>query len=155
MQVRVSTRQVERHAAAIWEIMGPGGFELFPDVLDTLTALRERALPLAMISNWQCGLRHFCEELGLSGFFDYILGSADLGVAKPDPRIFHDACRRLGVMPAHVLHVGDSFVDDYAGGESAGMNVALLARGGDADPLALNVIDGLAELPDLVAGPRP
>ena len=116
-----------------------------------LQSLRRKGVHLAMVSNWQCGLRHFCRELRLTEFFQHILGSADLGVAKPDPRIFHHACERLGVAPEHTLHVGDTFVDDYEGGEAAGLQVGLLARDGSPDPQARYVLRGLTELPDLVS----
>ncbi|MFN8082325.1 MAG: HAD hydrolase-like protein [Kineosporiaceae bacterium] len=31
----------------------------------------------------------------------------DLGVGKPDPRVFHLACERLGVSPGRSLYLGD------------------------------------------------
>ncbi len=154
MGIRASREDALRHAEALWRILGPASLEVFPEVPDVLEELRGEDLPLAVISNWQRGLRHFCEELGLSHFFEHILGSADLGMAKPDEGIFHEASRLLGVAPERILHVGDTFVDDYQGGESAGVQAVLIDRRTAVDPAAARVIRSLAELPGLVREPH-
>ncbi|MFH2201903.1 MAG: HAD family hydrolase [Elusimicrobiota bacterium] len=41
--------------------------------------------------------------------------SEEVGVEKPDPRIYREACRRLGCRPAEALMVGDSWKDDILG----------------------------------------
>ncbi len=130
LRIRAPGTAVAEHAEAVWRILGPASLGVFPDVVETLELLRARALPLAVVSNWQSGLRHFCAELGLGGFIDHVLCSGDLGVEKPDPRIFLDACQRLGVPPERTLHVGDTYVDDYLGASSAGLQVALIDRAG-------------------------
>ena len=103
-----------------------------------------------MISNWQCGLRHYCSELGLFQYFDHILGSADLGVSKPDGRIFADACSRLGVPADRVLHVGDTLADDYEGGEAAGLLAVLVDREPGPTPRAARVVHRLDEIPAML-----
>jgi HAD superfamily hydrolase (TIGR01549 family) len=145
-----SPEVASRHAGALWHILGPDRFDVFPDVGPTLEVLKERGVPLAVISNWQRGLGNFCYELGLSGWLDHILASAELGFAKPDPRIFREACRRLGVPPGRTLHVGDTMIDDYQGAEGAGLPVVLLDRDGAAEAGAAKTIGSLSELPDLV-----
>ena len=150
MEIRASGEDALRHAKPLWQILGPASFEVFPEVPATLGELRARGLRLAVLSNWQCGLRHFCEELGIASFFDHILGSADLGMDKPDELIFQEACARLGAPPELTLHVGDTVVDDYEGGRSAGVQVVLVDRRTGADPPAVRVIASLSELPLLV-----
>nr|MCH9684566.1 HAD-IA family hydrolase [Deltaproteobacteria bacterium] len=49
--------------------------------------------------------------------------SAEVGVEKPDPRIFARACERVGVEPAAALHVGDDAGDDVGGARGAGCAV--------------------------------
>jgi HAD superfamily hydrolase (TIGR01549 family) len=44
-----------------------------------------------------------------------IISSADVGVEKPDPRIFEEALRKLSVAPQDTVHVGDLIRDDYEG----------------------------------------
>ena len=111
----------------------------------------ERGYPLALISNWHCGIRHFCAELGLSGYFAHIVGSADFGVAKPDGRIFADACSRLEVPPDRVLHVGDTYADDYLAGEASGLLTVLVHRYPGPQLPAARVIHRLDELSGLLA----
>ncbi len=147
-----SNGDAARHAAALWRILGPASFDLFPDALPTLAALRAQGYPIAIVSNWQAGLRHFCTELGLSRYVDHVIGSADFGVGKPERAIFDEACARLGLPPEQVVHVGDTLVDDYEGGQAAGLQVILLQRETEASADVESVIHGLDELPSMLAG---
>lgn len=52
------------------------------------------------------------QELNLNGYFDCILVSADLPWEKPDERIFHTACKYLGVEPHRTIMVGDKLETD-------------------------------------------
>lgn len=142
------------HAAAIWELIGPSSLVVFNDVRATLERLRVAGYRLAVISNWQCGLGHFCEELGLRRLFDHIVASAEVGHEKPGPEIFHEACRRLGVAPQRVLHVGDTPADDIEGAARAGIRAVLVCR--DSVPPAftgerIGSLDEVLRLPGFVA----
>ena len=118
----------EVHAVAIGDIFGPGCFELYSDVQPVLNALRENGLRLAVISNWHSGLNFFCHEMNLARLFDAIVASADIGIEKPDSRIFHEAARRLNVRPDRIVHVGDLPSDDFDGAVAAGFNAILIDR---------------------------
>ncbi|MBI3939326.1 MAG: HAD-IA family hydrolase, partial [Acidobacteria bacterium] len=48
--------------------------------------------------------------------------------AKPDSRIFLEACVRAGTRPELAWHVGDSFAEDYQGARRAGLRAVLLDR---------------------------
>jgi len=98
-------------------------FRLERGALDALRLLRGRELALAVVSNWDCSLEQRLGEVGLLGFFDCVVGSALVGAAKPDPRLFHYALEQLEVSPARSLHIGDSD-DDRLGAASAGMSFA-------------------------------
>jgi putative hydrolase of the HAD superfamily len=102
-----------------------------------------------VVSNWQCGLGHFCTELGIGSWLDHVFSSAEVGSAKPDPGIFAEACRRLSVPAERILHVGDTLVDDLQGPQTYGMQALLIDRG--MKPAESNdVIGGLDELLDLL-----
>jgi HAD superfamily hydrolase (TIGR01549 family) len=150
LEVPMSRKAVSQHVSPIWQILGPAGFDVFPDAFEALQALRAEGYRLAVISNWECGLRHFCNELGLSEYFEHILGSADVGMAKPDQRIFANTCSRLGVPADRVLHIGDTFADDYLGGQAAGLLVALLDRNPGVEHGSVRVIRTLEELPGML-----
>ena len=139
------------HAAAVREIVGPSSLVLFDDVVPALAWLHQRGLRVGVISNWQCGLVHFCRELGVLSYLDFVLASAEIGCEKPDPRIFELAVRRHGIPPAGILHVGDHPMEDVRGALAAGMQAALLARDDDAPPPGVPVLRSLTELPALLS----
>jgi putative hydrolase of the HAD superfamily len=145
-RVRASHAAAADHADALWHILGPASFSVFPDALSALQELRARGIPLAVVSNWQSGLRHFCAELGIAGFFRSVLCSADVGAAKPDPRIFAEACARVGVPSGRTLHVGDTYVEDYVGALQAGLRAVLLDRPGHASAADLQVVRSLTDV---------
>ena len=64
LKVRAPDNAVADHAASVWSILGPSSLAVFPDVSNVLQVLRAARYRLAVVSNWQCGLRHFCTELG-------------------------------------------------------------------------------------------
>lgn len=62
--------------------------------------------------------------------FEEILVSDAVGCAKPDPRIFTIALKRMHLGPHHVLYVGDSIRDDYHGATAAGIDFCHYNRNG-------------------------
>jgi len=141
----------EVHAEPIWQLLGPGAFEVFPDVPETLTALSEAGLPLVAISNWQCGLGQFVSDLGLGSAFRDVLASAEEGSAKPDPAMFREAARRLGLPPDRMLHVGDTYDEDVVGATAAGYRAVLLCRDQSVPESDVPVLTTLEALPSLLA----
>ena len=55
----------------------------------------------------------------------HVIASTDVGVCKPDQRIFAEAVRRTGVTASEILHVGDSWMWDVEGARGCGMGAAL------------------------------
>ena len=136
----------DHHEPSVWRILGPEAFCLFPETRDVLDALRARGYPIALVSNWQRGLGHFCAELELADAFEHVIASAEVGVAKPDRRIFDEACTRLGVPPDRVLHVGDTLADDYEGARAAGLQAILLQRGSKTTPEDVSDVETISDL---------
>src|SRR5438445_215818 len=62
---------------------------------------------------------------GLEDAFDAIVISSELGVTKPDRRVYLHACRELGVAPGLAAMVGDSHPNDVAGPLAAGLGAAV------------------------------
>lgn len=106
----------------------PASYELYPDALPTLTALKAAGYRLAIISNWGWHLPELCETLGLTPHFEQIFTSARLGVAKPNPRIFQYALETLDVRPDEAIHIGDSFAADIVGASNVGIRPLWLVR---------------------------
>ena len=72
--------------------------------------------------------------LGLSGLVDELVVSEAVGIAKPDPRIFQLALRRVGAGPAEAVMVGDSWANDVRGARAAGIRAIWFNRFGATAP---------------------
>lgn len=106
----------------------PGVWVAYPEAPETLRELKARGLALGVISNFDRRLYPVLDSLGLTGFFNAIIISSEVGVEKPDPVIFHRALDRLQIPAAEALHVGDEPADWAAA--SVGMQVFKLERPG-------------------------
>lgn len=124
----------------------------YPDVVPGLSRLKASGLALGMISNWDSRLPDICHELGLSGYFDFVISSANVGLHKPDPRIFEAALRRAGVEAADACHVGDHYYADVLGARSVGLTPVLIDRSGELPGADCLVVTGLDELADHMEG---
>ena len=60
--------------------------------------------------------------------FSAAVSAREVGVAKPDVRIFHAAASQAGVRPEEVLHVGDDSHADVLGAWQAGMQAVWVSR---------------------------
>jgi len=119
-------------------------FTAYPDAAPALDALAGAGLRLAVVSNWDVSLAQVLDRLRLGERFECVTHSAELGVGKPDPRIFRLALARLELGPEQVVHVGDDPINDIAGATSAGVPALLLGRASGGD------LRTLAELPELL-----
>ena len=124
-------------------------FVPFPDVVPTLSGLKERGLRLVIASNWDWSLPEWVRDAGLDGLVDGTASSAVVGAAKPAPDVFREALRLAGVEAAEAVHVGDSLEGDVEGARAAGVRAILLDREGDP-PADVETIRSLAELPALL-----
>lgn len=93
---------------------------------DAVVALRARGVPVVVVSNSEGQLQALFDKLGLHDTFDFVIDSHDVGVEKPDPRIFRLALERFGVAAANALHLGDTYATDVVGARAAGVQVALI-----------------------------
>ena len=106
----------------------PGAWALFPEVLDTLAALKQRGVTLAVISNFDSRLVGILDGLGAGSWFADVFVSSRVGYAKPDRRIFEVALSRHGLLAQAAIHVGDSETNDLHGARSAGLKALLIDR---------------------------
>jgi putative hydrolase of the HAD superfamily len=125
--------------------------QVFADVETSLSRLHG-SQQLALLTNGAaCLQREKLAASGLVGYFEVVIVSADLGVAKPDAAIFEHALERLSVECGDAVMVGDSIAKDIDGARAAGMRAVWLNRTGMPPPEAqsdLVEIATLSELPD-------
>ncbi len=80
--------------------------------------------PLGVVSNGFPDVQYKkLETLGIKDFFGCIVLSGELGIKKPDPRIFWEAAGLLGKEPEECLYVGDAYEADVLGAKNARMKV--------------------------------
>jgi beta-phosphoglucomutase len=101
---------------------------VFPDVLPALGKLQALGIPMAVLSNYTTDLEDLLHRLSLRGFFDFVIISASVGIAKPDPRIFDLAVAQASRPRHRLLYVGDHFGDDIEGARSANIDAVLIDR---------------------------
>ena len=81
--------------------------DLSQEVKDTLDALREMGLKLAIGSSSK-NARFILERLGLKDYFDAISDGNNITHSKPDPEVFVKAAGFIGEGPEHCLVVEDA-----------------------------------------------
>ena len=124
----------------------PNAWTLYPEVLETLTSLKERDLILDVISNFDSRLVRILDGLGAGAQFENIFVSSRIGYAKPDGRIFNAALSCHGLAPAQALHVGDSEINDLSGANQAGIKGILVERGKTSAAQASDRINSLRSI---------
>ncbi len=128
-------------------------YVLYDDALPCISALRERGLLIGLITNNEAvHQRRKIEAVGLDRLVDTAVISGELGIAKPDARIFAHACAQLDVAPHEAMHVGDAPYADALGAHDAGLQAVWLDRTGANQlvPLAFPVISGLETVTELI-----
>jgi putative hydrolase of the HAD superfamily len=139
-------------ATAWWDryiLLRDAAWAAFPDA-DRLLALLAPRFRLGIVSN--STLDHQRAKLRAVGLLDHfgdaIVCSAEHGVAKPAPGIFHAGCEMLGLPPHQVAYVGDKYEVDALGARDAGLRAYWLDRsaGGTPIPDDITVIHSLDEL---------
>jgi putative hydrolase of the HAD superfamily len=87
----------------------------------TLAQLKERGLTLAIVSNSDGRIESAFRQAGIADYFDFFIDSFDVGVEKPDPKIFRMATERAGVAANEAAYVGDLYAVDVVGARNAGL----------------------------------
>lgn len=90
---------------------------------DALRRARERGARLGVVSNSEGALPALFARVGLEGLFEVIVDSHDVGVSKPDPRIFAIALERMELTAG--TYVGDLPDVDLRGARAAGLDAVL------------------------------
>ncbi len=92
------------------------------------------------------------EICGLDGLLSFVLISEEVGIRKPDPRIYEEALRRAGARPPEAVFIGDSWPMDVLGPCRCGIRPIWLNRYGLAcpDPHLAPVVTALTPIEDLV-----
>jgi len=97
-----------------------------PESEEVLATIRERRYRLGMISNCNPDVPSMFEANPLKPYMEEIIFSSDVGLRKPDPAIYLEMTRRLGVVPSECLYIGDGHDRELAGASRFGMTTVLV-----------------------------
>ncbi|MCO5176159.1 MAG: HAD family hydrolase [Thermomicrobiales bacterium] len=104
------------------------GLAMFDDSLEVVAAISEIA-NVGIITNGPTTIqRAKIDMFHLTAHFPVIVVSEEVGVWKPDPRIFAIALERSGHRPEDAIYVGDSIEHDIPGAHAAGMRSVWMTR---------------------------
>jgi len=118
--VRASESRGRRFEMALTGIDAP--------ILSALDRLRSAGIRTALVSDAGADDVHSWERSPLRDRFDATVFSFELGIRKPDARIYHHALKAVGSSPSEALFVGDGGSDEHRGARSAGIRPVLVTR---------------------------
>ncbi len=99
-----------------------------PEVVALLQRLHAAGKPIGVLSNCPLVVAQVWPETALAGHVDAALFSCQVGVRKPDARIYLHACEQLWVASHTCLYVGDGGSHELTGARQVGMEAVLLHR---------------------------
>lgn len=103
----------------------------FEGVLELLLELKQMSIKLGVITNGGSAMqRSKIAALGIENLLDAIVISSEVGVRKPDAKIFALALGELNCRAAEAWFVGDHPEQDIRGGEAAGLTTFWVKSGG-------------------------
>jgi len=126
---------------------------VYPDAEPTLQLLN-KTYRLGLLTNGAPGIqRPKIEGSGLGHYFDVTIISGEIGIGKPDPRIFRHTIDRLNVTADEAVMVGDSLERDIIGAQQADIRPIWITRAEmllPNDAVPVDKITSLVELADLL-----
>ena len=125
---------------------------LLPGAQSLLDALHGK-VKLGIITNGFSDLQSIrLERTGLTPHFEHVIISEEVGVAKPDARIFAHALDKMGnPEKERVLMVGDNPHSDILGGLNIGVETCWLNVNGEPAPEGINAHFEVRSLDELQA----
>jgi putative hydrolase of the HAD superfamily len=92
----------------------------------TLARLKDEGYKIGLLSNCSIEIPILWPETTFAYLFDSAIFSSREHLKKPDPRIYHLACERLGVMPEHCFYIADGENHELAAAAKVGLHSVLI-----------------------------
>lgn len=106
--------------------ISPNQTNLFPNTLETLEELKKEGYRLNIITNGFKEVQyHKITNSGLKPYFDQVVCSEEVGVAKPHRQVFDFAIDKSKANRENSVMIGDDIKADILGAESAGIRAVL------------------------------
>jgi putative hydrolase of the HAD superfamily len=126
LRLEFEQRHVAPRATALW----------------TLRIIKSLGLKTCLVSDCSPELPQIWEKTPFAPLFDAAVFSCEVGIRKPNPKIYLEACRRLGVEPSECFFVGDGGSRELSGATQLGMRAVLLAAPEEQKNSDTHRIDG-------------
>ncbi len=124
----VRDKSLAEHLDATFPSQRRGRHIVYPDTEPALKKL-QAVYQLAIVSNGPTDLqREKLEGSGLEGYFDVVVIAGQVGIAKPDTRIFEAVLEQLGLKAEKTIMVGNKLATDIGGAQQAGIKAIWLNR---------------------------
>jgi HAD superfamily hydrolase (TIGR01549 family) len=95
---------------------------LMDGALEILTYFKKQNVKLGLITNGsEITQNRKIDQVGLRKYFDSITVTGELGIHKPDRRVFIHSLEQLGVKPERAVYIGDHPINDVKGPEDVGI----------------------------------
>lgn len=117
---------------------------LFPDVMPFLE--RWRSSRFAVLTNGQRTQQEKkLNKTGINDYFEFLVTVEDVGVGKPNPKIFEKACELANLRPDQIIYIGDDLKKDALAAAEVGMRGLWLNRGNEMTQVNVPEIKSLAD----------
>ena len=102
---------------------------LYPDTVKVLEYLWDKGYNIGVIANQSLGTEERLRGWGLMKYISVVAASAELGVAKPDKRIFKYALETAGCFAGNAVMIGDRLDNDIYPAMEMGMKTVWIRQG--------------------------
>ena len=102
---------------------------VFPDAIETLLYLKKKGYKLGIIANQPKGTEERLKCYGLIDFFSLVFSSFEVGLSKPDARLFKLALKESGSEGDNSFMVGDRLDNDIYPAKEVGMRTIWIRKG--------------------------
>ena len=144
----VNERQVRLFANEFRKLLTQS-LELREYTIPLLTRLRAGQFRLALVSNTEAIFSNYdIDHVSLRQFFDAIVLSSEVGVAKPDPEILERALRSILVSSREAVFVGDTAETDAAAARALGIPCVLIEC--SSERLTVGIDDSVSSVPPVL-----
>jgi len=97
-----------------------------PDAVNTPSQLKNRGYKIGLISNCSIEIPLLWLDTAFADLIDTPIFSSRVRLRKPDPRIYHLACERLGVTPEDCLYIADGEDHELTAAAQVGLHPVLI-----------------------------
>ncbi len=106
----------------------------FYDVIPTFIELKKLGIKICILTDG-IPIKQYEKilRLRLQDFLDDIIITEEVGIKKPNPKLFELALKRMDIQPKEVIYIGDNYTRDIVPGMKLGIHSVLIHRGGKHD----------------------